>query len=88
MINNILNLIGTQILAQSCKNASDCTNLNCATKIKCEQNKCQCLNERYVRAISLKTRCNVQSCIDLCKSKGEVIYVCVSYRCYCRKPPM
>ncbi|CAL9225835.1 unnamed protein product [Arabidopsis halleri] len=72
----------TQILAQSCNNESDCTNLKCATKkIKCEQNKCQCLNESY-------TRCNVQSCIDLCKSKGEVIYVCVSYRCYCRKPPM
>ncbi|XP_010439956.1 PREDICTED: defensin-like protein 306 [Camelina sativa] len=80
----------TQILAQSCNNDSDCTNLNCATKshIKCEQNKCQCVNEGYLRVISLKPRCNVQSCIDLCKSKGEVIYVCITYRCYCRKPPM
>ncbi|AEE83938.1 unnamed protein product [Arabidopsis thaliana] len=82
----------TQILAQSCNNDSDCTNLKCATKnIKCEQNKCQCLDERYIRAISLNTRsprCNVQSCIDHCKAIGEVIYVCFTYHCYCRKPPM
>lgn len=85
----MLNLTGTQILAEFCKKESDCTTINCVKKnIKCEKNKCQCVSKRYVRAISLETRCNVQSCTDLCKSKGEEIYVCVSDRCYCRKPPM
>ncbi|CAH2078752.1 unnamed protein product [Thlaspi arvense] len=77
----------TQILAQSCKKDTDCIHLKCVTKIKCVENKCKCINEKYAFK-PFDTSCGVAACIDLCKAKGEQAYACILNHCYCRKPPM
>lgn len=60
-------------MAQSCVKDSDCVHLKCVTKIKREQNKCQCINEKHV-VLPLDTNCGVAACINLCKAKGEQAY--------------
>ncbi|CAH2078449.1 unnamed protein product [Thlaspi arvense] len=77
----------TQILAESCKENSDCIHLKCVTKVRCVENTCQCIDDKYAFK-PLDANCDVAACSDLCKTKGEQAYACILNHCYCRKPPM
>ncbi|CAN8274776.1 unnamed protein product [Cochlearia groenlandica] len=79
----------TQIQALYCEKVSDCVHFKCITKVKCQENKCTCVDDKHIGFLPLDN-CGVaaSACSDYCKAKGEVAYACIYNHCFCRKPPM